>query len=96
MRARVNPGTDENVTFPILPASVKIAVGNLAAARARSIYPLTSGVREAKKRVERKLEEDLVNRLDQTAALLKTNGTEIIRTACLTYLKSMRTNRERC
>jgi metal-responsive CopG/Arc/MetJ family transcriptional regulator len=43
-------------------------------------------VREAKKRVECKLEEDLVNRLDQTAALLKVNRTEIIRTACLTYL----------
>jgi len=55
------------------------------------------GVREAKKRVECKLEEELVDRIDRIATLLKTDRTEIIRTACLAYLKSMRTNRElRC
>jgi hypothetical protein len=31
---RVNPETDGNATFPILPASVEIAVGNLAMNRA--------------------------------------------------------------
>jgi len=41
-----------------------------------------------KKRVECKLEEKLVDRLDQIAALLKTNRTDIIRTACLSYLQT--------
>jgi len=48
-----------------------------------------------KKRVECKLEEELVDRLDTVAELLKTDRTDIIRTACLTYLTAMRTNRER-
>ncbi|MGA2310363.1 MAG: hypothetical protein ABSG57_12560 [Candidatus Bathyarchaeia archaeon] len=39
---RVNPGVDEaNVTFPILPASVEIAVGNLNASRASAIITAT-------------------------------------------------------
>ncbi len=33
---RVNPGADENVTFPILPSSVKIVVGNLGLNRGSS------------------------------------------------------------
>jgi hypothetical protein len=38
-------------------------------------------VREAKKRVECKLEEELVDRIARVAGLLKTNKTDIIRSA---------------
>lgn len=50
---------------------------------------LTFGVREAKKRVECKLEEELVDRIDRVAKLLKTNRTDIIRSACIAYLKTI-------
>jgi metal-responsive CopG/Arc/MetJ family transcriptional regulator len=46
------------------------------------------GVREAKKRVECKLEEELVDRIDRVAELLKTNRTDIVRSACIAYLKN--------
>jgi metal-responsive CopG/Arc/MetJ family transcriptional regulator len=46
------------------------------------------GVTEAKKRVECKLEEELVDRIDWVAELLKTNRTDIIRSACIAYLKN--------
>jgi metal-responsive CopG/Arc/MetJ family transcriptional regulator len=45
------------------------------------------GVREAKKRVECTLDEEIVDRIDRIAHLLKTNRTEIIRSACIAYLK---------
>jgi metal-responsive CopG/Arc/MetJ family transcriptional regulator len=44
-----------------------------------------------KKRVEIKLEEELVDRLDGAAELLKTDRTDITRSACIAFLK----NRER-
>ena len=46
------------------------------------------GVTEAKKRVECKLEKELVDRIDRVAELLKTNRTDIIRSACIVYLKN--------
>jgi metal-responsive CopG/Arc/MetJ family transcriptional regulator len=46
-------------------------------------------VRKAKKRVECKLEEELVARIDWVAGLLKTNRTDIVRSACTTYLKNI-------
>jgi metal-responsive CopG/Arc/MetJ family transcriptional regulator len=42
----------------------------------------------AKKRVECKLEEELVARIDWAAGLLKTNRTDIVRSACIAYLKN--------
>jgi metal-responsive CopG/Arc/MetJ family transcriptional regulator len=42
----------------------------------------------AKKRVECKLEEELVARIDWVAGLLKTNRTDIVRSACIAYLKN--------
>jgi len=47
------------------------------------------GVREAKKRVECKLEEELVDRIDRVAEFLKTNRTDIVRSACMAYLKNI-------
>jgi metal-responsive CopG/Arc/MetJ family transcriptional regulator len=47
------------------------------------------GVREAKKRVECKLEEEVVDRIDRVAELLKTNRTDIIKSACIAYLKNI-------
>jgi metal-responsive CopG/Arc/MetJ family transcriptional regulator len=49
------------------------------------------GVTEAKKRVECKLEEELVNRIDRVAGLLKSSRTDIIRSACIAYLKNNKT-----
>jgi hypothetical protein len=51
------------------------------------------GVRETKKRVECKLEEGPVDRLDRVAGLLKTNRTGFIRGACIAYLKSLEKTR---
>ena len=50
---------------------------------------LTFGVMEAKKRVECKLEEELVDRIDRVAELLRTNRTDVIRSACIAYLKNI-------
>ena len=47
-------------------------------------------VRKAKKRVECKLEDELVDRIDKVAELLKTNRTDIIRSACIAYLKNIK------
>jgi len=44
----------------------------------------------AKKRVECSFEEDLVHDLDKTAALLHMKRTDIIKTACRVYLRSIR------
>jgi len=44
---------------------------------------------EAQKRVECKLEKELVDRIDRIAELLKTNRTDIIRNACIAYLKNI-------
>jgi metal-responsive CopG/Arc/MetJ family transcriptional regulator len=41
----------------------------------------------AKKRVECKLEEEMVERIDRVAELLKTNRTDIIKSACIAFLK---------
>ena len=38
--------------------------------------------------MECKLEEDLVDRIDRVAGLLKTNRTDIVRSACIAYLKN--------
>jgi metal-responsive CopG/Arc/MetJ family transcriptional regulator len=43
----------------------------------------------AKKRVECKLEEELVDRIDRLAELLKTNRTDIIGSVCIAYLKNI-------
>jgi metal-responsive CopG/Arc/MetJ family transcriptional regulator len=40
--------------------------------------------------VECKLEEELVDRIDRVAELLKTNRTDIIRSACREFLKKER------
>ena len=47
-------------------------------------------MREAKKRVECKLEKELVNRIDRATELLKTNRTDIVRSACIAYMKNIR------
>lgn len=39
--------------------------------------------------MECKLEEELVDRIDRLAELLKTSRTDIIRSACDTYLKNI-------
>ena len=39
--------------------------------------------------MECKLEEELVDRIDRLAELLKTNRTDIIRNACIAYLKNL-------
>lgn len=57
---------------------------------------LMFGVRKVKKRVECKLEEELVDRIDRVAELLKTNRTDIIRSACIAYLKSIEIAPARC
>jgi len=44
-------------------------------------------VNSARLRRECKLEGELVDRLDQTTALLKTGGTDTIKNACIAYLK---------
>lgn len=49
---------------------------------------LMFGVTEAKKRLECKLEEELIDRIDRVAELLKTNRTDIIRSVCIAYLKN--------
>jgi metal-responsive CopG/Arc/MetJ family transcriptional regulator len=41
-----------------------------------------------KKRVECRLDEEIVDRIDRIAHLLKTNRTDIIRIACIAYLKN--------
>jgi metal-responsive CopG/Arc/MetJ family transcriptional regulator len=43
----------------------------------------------AKKRVECKLEKELVDRIDRVAELLKANRTDIVRSACIAYLKNI-------
>jgi metal-responsive CopG/Arc/MetJ family transcriptional regulator len=45
------------------------------------------------KRVECKFDKELVDRIDRVAALLKTNRTDIIRGACIAYLKDVETGR---
>jgi metal-responsive CopG/Arc/MetJ family transcriptional regulator len=49
---------------------------------------LILGVRKAKKRVECKLEEELIDRIDRVAELLSTSRTDIIRGACIAFLKN--------
>jgi metal-responsive CopG/Arc/MetJ family transcriptional regulator len=39
--------------------------------------------------VECKLEEELVARIDRVAELLKTNRTDIIKSACIAYMKNI-------
>ena len=43
-----------------------------------------------KKRVEIKLEEELVDRLDGAAELLKTSRTDITRSACIAFFEKQR------
>ena len=47
-----------------------------------------------KKRVEVRLEEELVNSVDRVAGLLHVTRTDFIRSACLDSLDSIRTNRK--
>lgn len=47
-----------------------------------------------KKRVECRLEEDLVDRIDRTAGLLNMTRTDFITQACLAQLGHIRTNRK--
>ena len=49
---------------------------------------------EMRKRVEVKLEEELVERIDHVAGLLDITRTDFIRSACLDSLDSIRTNRK--
>jgi hypothetical protein len=39
--------------------------------------------------VECRLEEELADRIDRVAELLKTNMTDIIKSACIVYLKNV-------
>ncbi|MCJ7768630.1 ribbon-helix-helix protein, CopG family [Candidatus Bathyarchaeota archaeon] len=48
----------------------------------------------SKKRVEVRLEEDLVCRIDRVAGLLGKTRTDIIKFACLESLESIRTSRK--
>jgi metal-responsive CopG/Arc/MetJ family transcriptional regulator len=47
-----------------------------------------------KKRVEVRLEEELVNSIDRVAGLLHISRTDFIRSACTESLVSIRTNRK--
>ena len=44
---------------------------------------------ELEKRVECRLDVELVDRIDWVAGLLKTNRTDIVRSACTAYLKNI-------
>lgn len=50
---------------------------------------------EAKKRVECKLEEELVDRIDKLVELLKTNRTNVVRGTCISCLKNVETGAEK-
>ena len=50
---------------------------------------------EAKKRVECKLKEELVDRIDKLVELLKTNWTNIVIGACISYLENVEIGAEK-